>query len=635
MLNIPLTTKQPDGRLGVVVLGRLSQPKDTPEETQKTIDSSFAYAQEYVERNYDGEVKFKFLGEQISGMVVDRQTIREAFDLMATGEWDVLIAEDLSRIYRNPRFQYDFVQDCVDAGIRLICIADSLDTADDSWETMLGTAALRHGLFVPDTRRRIKRSAKFAFGKGGMVQRVRFGYRKLTREEAASGDFGPQGLRIARLAEHQGVFDEIRRQLIATQSPADVVAWLKLENMPLGPYVKRKQWNWALLKGLVTDPLLHGIRQFRKVQHIPVLADGSYRRKKNPEPETQSVPELAFMSREQQVEMLAAVGWTLAEGPPPERAPSPRLNVPRARTLWPGQAATCAVCGGLMLMVGKALKCRNALKVNGSTCWNHVLAPVELIRQHTLIWLIDRLSAHPAARSALINAALQALQQSQSGALSVRDKRLREINVLVKQQSNLAEAVANGGGELQSLLTKLTNVEQELAALRQQCDQDAGRAGQLPSCTTASEVEAQLEEVLKVLMATSMDFADVLKRFFTEFKIYPVQALDTRQVRPRGKLRFDVGADDAANEGEVEFVELNFDLFKPPVHIGLLPAILAARDAIAKPTYRNIAAEVGAGYMTVKRALSYAKLMEASGTTDPFVVLTEKPASASRWRHAS
>ena len=125
-------------------------------------------------------------------MLADRATMREAENLIASGSVDLVIAEDLSRIYRNPRFQYAFVQDAVDRGVRVICIADNLDTADENWEVNLSTAAVRHGLFIPDTCRRVRRTATESFHRGGMVQKVRFGYRKLTGEEAASGEFGPR-----------------------------------------------------------------------------------------------------------------------------------------------------------------------------------------------------------------------------------------------------------------------------------------------------------------------------------------------------------------------------------------------------------------------------------------------------------
>ena len=43
------------------------------------------------------------LGEQVNGMLTDRATIRETEDLVASGKVDLAIAEDLARIYRNPR----------------------------------------------------------------------------------------------------------------------------------------------------------------------------------------------------------------------------------------------------------------------------------------------------------------------------------------------------------------------------------------------------------------------------------------------------------------------------------------------------------------------------------------------------
>ena len=105
-----------------------------------------------------------------------------------------MIAEDLARIYRNPRHQYRFVQDCVDQGTRVICVGDNLDTADENWEITMGAAALRHGLHIPDTRRRVRRTATHSFHKGGMVQKIRYGYRRLSAEEAASAQFGLKGL---------------------------------------------------------------------------------------------------------------------------------------------------------------------------------------------------------------------------------------------------------------------------------------------------------------------------------------------------------------------------------------------------------------------------------------------------------
>ena len=76
----------------------------------------------------------------------------------------------------------------------MICIGDNLDTSDENWEITMGAAALRHGLHIPDTRRRVGRTTTHSFHRGGMVQKIRYGYRKLAhKEEADSGQFGPKG----------------------------------------------------------------------------------------------------------------------------------------------------------------------------------------------------------------------------------------------------------------------------------------------------------------------------------------------------------------------------------------------------------------------------------------------------------
>jgi hypothetical protein len=129
-------------------------------------------------------------------------------------------------------------------------------------------------------------------------------------------------------------------------------------------------------------------------------------------------------------------------------------------------------------------------------------------------------------------------------------------------------------------------------------------------------------------MESSVEFADALRQFFTSFVIQPVQALDTGQVRPQAVLTFPV-----AHESSSE--ELVLNLFRPPVHIGWIPEILRLRGGKPKPSYKQIAEKLGVHEMTVKRAMKYVKLMEQRGAAEPYVALTEKPQTASRWRQAS
>src|SRR5262249_42599524 len=154
-------------------------------------------------------------------------------------------------------YQYAFVQDAVDAGTRVISIGDNLDTAEENWEVNLGTAALRHGLYIPDTRRRVRRSAHYSFHQGRMVQKFRYGYRKLSQEQAASGEFGPKGLRIAKTPEATPVIRTMRQMVMDGATYTAVASWLNDEEIATGRYATKAKWTGRLVEDLLRDPILH------------------------------------------------------------------------------------------------------------------------------------------------------------------------------------------------------------------------------------------------------------------------------------------------------------------------------------------------------------------------------------------
>ncbi|MBW3595717.1 MAG: recombinase family protein [Planctomycetes bacterium] len=326
----------------------------------------------------------------------------------------------------------------------------------------LSTAAIRHGLFVPDTCRRVRQTATEAFYRGGMVQRVRYGYRKLSQEEADSGEFGPRGLRMAKRPECTPVILEMRRRLMETKRPQAVADWLNAEGVEQGPYARRRLWSAAAVRDLLCDPVLHGTRRFRKTVYRRVFGTGKHRRERNAEPITKLFPELAHMSRQEQEQMLRAVGWSM-DGPSGTRATtSPRRGVPKKRSLWPGQAATC---GGPMHVIGNYLRCARSLAREGRRCWNRVQAPVTVTRQRAVAWLLNECERQPELRETLVSAAIAEQQQGRNRSLQSRERVRREIHDLEKQAANLARAIRHGG-ELQALVCQLQRVEDKLDEYR-------------------------------------------------------------------------------------------------------------------------------------------------------------------------
>ncbi len=628
----PLVPKDPGSELQVVAIGRIS----TVHQDVENIQASYRYIQDYLQRIYRGPMNIRLLGEQASGMLTDRATIREAEDLVSSGKIDLVIAEDLARIYRNPRYQYDFVQNAVDIGTRVICIGDNLDTADENWEITMGAAALRHGLHIPDTRRRVRRTATHSFHKGGMVQKIRYGYRKLTPEESASGNFGPKDLRIAKQAECTPIIREMAQRVLRGETYAAIADWLESEGISPGPYVISRRWSPRIVVELLDDPILSGTRTFRDTICRPVFKTGKHKPERNREPETEQCPDLAHITVEEHQLLQAEIARRRAERTNRGKSSAARRNVPRSRTFWPGQTATCGICGGPMYYSGSYLRCRNSLPRYGASCWNHVQVPVELSRRRLVSWLLTYMERAPELRSGLVVIVRRILEGTGGHHRRQRLDPAREVQTLERQAANLAAAIAEGG-QLQALVQKLRATEAALEKAR--ASQRKAQCRDEERSQAKNNIEQELPSTLLNLASHSFEFADQLRRIFPSFVVQPVQQLDCGQMRPRGKLRFfprEIGVGGSTqSDGPlvVDQVPFELDLFEPPTFIRHLPACVAAKEAHPQLSLKGIAVSLGINHMTVKRAFDYARLMARMGTGAPYREVSTCPAEASRWKH--
>ncbi len=628
-LTIPIVPKDPTGNLQVVAIGRVS----TIHQNVENIAASHRYVQEYLTQLYRGPMDVRMLGEQASGMLTDRATIREAEALVATGQIDLVIAEDLARIYRNPRFQYDFVQNAVDAGTRVICIGDNLDTADENWEVTMGAAALRHGLHIPDTRRRVRRTATHSFHTGGMVQKVRFGYRKLTAEEAATGQFGPKGLRITKRPECTPVIREMMARVLAGQSYSTVADWLNDAGVEPGAYATSGRWSARRVMSLLSCAILSGTRTFRVTICRPVFRTGRHLREKNAAPETEHYPDLAHITREEHAALRETISRRVQAHRAKHPKGSPRRLVPRSRSLWPGQAATCAICGSLMYYAGAHLRCSRSIVRGVRRCWNHVQLPALLARERLVAWLAARADQDAGFRALLVESISGACGFDRAAGEDV-DRSGRRIAKLERQAENLAAAIA-AGGRMRLLLQKLKQVETDLVQARAQLLKAVPKRDATDYISSKAEFAGHLREGMLGLACNSFDFADWLRRLVVGFRVQPVQALDTPLVRPRGYLELDLqrvfSPTDYAQLPQ-QRLEVVLDLFDPAKPIAAIGACATVREEHPSWSLAAIASHLQLNKMTVKRAFDYARRMQHEGYETAYRELTAMPLHASRWK---
>jgi len=626
-LTIPLTAPDNGRPLRVLIIGRIS----TVHQSQESILASYRYVETYLARIYSGPIAITHLGEQESGMVVDRETIRQAEDLIAAGEVDLVIAEDLGRIYRNPRHQANFVQDAVDAGVRLICIADNLDTADDSWELMLGTAGIRHGLVVSDSRRRVRRTATHSFHQGGMVLRVIYGYRKLSKQEAESGQFGPVGLRIAKVDACTPILRQMRDQVFAGRTYRQIADWLNESGIKPGAYVKKGRWTAKIVADVLRASILHGDRRFREMLYEQVYKSGKHRRSRNPVPECKAEPTLAHFTVEEHAELLCVMNSRNLGGDRASGADHPRHRVPRSYAIWPAQQAHCGICGNLMYAFGREkLKCSSAQSHGDHPCWNHVQLDCETARIQVVTWLLAWLEQRPKYLSQFMAACWTeySTRLARTGDACAASEGV--IAGLKLQMDRIAEAIAVGGN-IASLVDRLQQLEESYQQESANLCRLRSQANEVVQPRSREELEANRLAAVLALARESYGFAELMKACTTSFVVVPIQDILHGQVRPRVKITFSFDADpaDATSEKIAETVAI--DAFELPAYILNVKRILSLRQTQPLLASSEIGPALGLSEMQLRRALHYLKLMADREMTEPFVELTQKPERASRW----
>ena len=256
------------------------------------------------------------------------------------------------------------------------------------------------------------------------------------------------------------------QRVLRGESYAAIADWLNTEGVEPGPYVRSRHWRARLVVTLLDSPILSGTRIFREMICSPVFRTGRHKSSKNAEPETEQCPSLAHLAPEEHQALRQEIARRRAELMANTKRKPTRQGVPRSRSIWPGQSATCAICGGMLYYSGTHLRCSNALQRHGPGCWNHVQMPAQLARERVVSWLVEYLDGKPALRNAIVESVWTLVEQGAGGPRRQQRDLAREITLLERQSANLATAIAEGG-QLPTLIGKLRAVENTLQKARE------------------------------------------------------------------------------------------------------------------------------------------------------------------------
>src|SRR5262249_10918577 len=154
--------------------------------------------------------------------------------------------------------------------------------------------------------------------------------------------------------------------------------WLNDQGIKPGPYARSHRWTCSLVTQFIHNPILKGVRVRNRKLSKRVNQTG--RRKSVAAPASEQLqrhcPHLAFIEPARYDRLILVLDERNAKYRRKGRdGIDPRKNVPKKRTVWPGQHLDCGICGRPLVYGGHGQKdhlvCRGALEYR---CWNGVTA---------------------------------------------------------------------------------------------------------------------------------------------------------------------------------------------------------------------------------------------------------------------
>lgn len=136
------------------VVGYVRLSRDDDKKNYSSIENQKSLIERYAKEN-GMEISEFYEDDGVSGYIFDRPSFSELLDKLESGEIDVVIAKDLSRIGRNNAKVLLFLDHICQIGKRLIIIDDNYDTLKDN-DDIIGIKSWFNERYVKDASKKIK-----------------------------------------------------------------------------------------------------------------------------------------------------------------------------------------------------------------------------------------------------------------------------------------------------------------------------------------------------------------------------------------------------------------------------------------------------------------------------------------------
>jgi site-specific DNA recombinase len=641
-------------RLRVVLYARYS----TDEQNPLSVDDQIGKCRQYVSTLGLGDVEFVVLKDSaISGEHTSRPGIDRVWELIEAKSCDVIVAEDVSRLYRHATRALQLIEAAVDADIRVIAINSHVDTAEDRrpWRMSGIFSAMQAEFRNDDTRDQIIRALEARWGNGCAVGSLKPGYVRIpttpaTQREPARGPFRDQ-----KDAQWTPVITRAYEVCAAKDAPWVIAKYLTEAGFPKSARARLPQWTEENVIRFIRDPIYrgeesygvrHNERRFKEGTSVQVLTPSEDVLRRD-------MPHLAHVPRWLwEADNLAIDDRNTNKNP--KRGKEHQLHgIPHDSRGPVSQIFVCGVCGAKMYRTPQCYRCADSrpqpnLKRQGAQrCWNRCVPQTQTVHHNLATAIVDTLLAQQGCFNALCTEVARLVQHGTPETERRITELQKQVASLARACNRLAEAV-EADGDLQDLLIRLRERQAERDQVRGEIERLVEQNELDVPVPTEEDVRRLLDDLkAKLLGDLGREVGPLLRRLIDgEIRAMPYKLFDRDSLHLRAHFRLNllglvpahwgrpladrVAPEDLKQLAQVHSVPLVVDLFKRPPRVVHAPAVY--KMVSSGLTIAEAARQLALPETTANRAYRTGKAMTELGLEDAYVKLESMPKRPSRWR---
>ncbi len=432
------------------------------------------------------EGNLEFADQAVSGTKLNRTGLNAMLAAAESGQISVLYLHSLSRLARESVITLPLLKRLVFRhGVRVISLADGLDTDRDDWTVIAAVMALMHERYIKELSENVRRGQEDAVLAGFSVGDYCFGFASEpvpgSEAQRAGRNGKPRMQYVIDIATAAWVVRIFYWHVKKRRSISWIAMELTRRGAPKDHRSSTPGWHHDLVRRVLSNPKYRGHWPWGESRNVRDPETGQLSQEPRPEEEaerfTRHFPHLQIIDEARFAEAQRLLKEN-AEKFAPHRAPSGHLHgAPEGGAGQPAHLLqgliVCGACGGNFQVVStRHLACRNCTKFGTCAC------STRLNRDRAEGMILDALGRRMLADGAWAEAAFAALlaawqersAERPSELRAARD-RLREIRTVVDnllgaierglEDPDVAERLRQRRGEERELRRRIEQLEHE------------------------------------------------------------------------------------------------------------------------------------------------------------------------------